>query len=780
MHLAPVKKDEITDDVYRQFVYSLFSNGHVLLIGGIVYVLIATMAYVRTENPAYLLVAPVLLAGNLWRYFGLRAFHERPDDDGSVEVARRWERDYIIRGCAQGLAVGAFCFLSIYVYPDPYAEVCSIAMAVGSLVTVASRNYGSPRMVRILSICFLGPAAIAFLLRGDLAYVLVGVMLLPMMVITISSAGYVRTVLFSAIIGQKRADEIALRFDHALNTMPQGLLMVDKAGTVIVANTEAAELLKLPSQDVVVSRSISSLLRRSVVAGLMEKNQCQYAISQIMRGLRDGSDRKLIIALLDGRSFELTTREGDNDLSVVIFEDVTERVRASERINIMARFDTLTELPNRAHFHELIAQRLNDGDPDRLCALAIFDLDDFKGVNDSLGHSAGDKLIQTIGRRLAEFASADTIVGRLGGDEFVMFYDNVKDEADLRSRIDANRSRLFELVEISGTRIAVEASGGAVLTEAASGVDTMIVRADLALHASKSQQRNNWLLFEDSMEQSFRMREMLKADLRTAIRERALRIVYQPIIRLDTMKIATCEALCRWDHPGLGQISPAIFIPLAEETGLISEITSFVLEQASNDCLKWPEQIGVSVNLSAKDLAHADIIAKVANALATSGLAADRLEVEMTETSLINDKSTARAYVEEIRKLGVQIALDDFGTGYSSLSYLHRLPLDKIKIDRSFLLDMESDERSRELLKSTVELSRRLGMKVTVEGVETFDQLKLLVAEVHPDLVQGFLFGAALSASGIETMSKTAWKFAGSSKVIAPARRSRKAARTAA
>jgi EAL domain-containing protein (putative c-di-GMP-specific phosphodiesterase class I) len=263
------------------------------------------------------------------------------------------------------------------------------------------------------------------------------------------------------------------------------------------------------------------------------------------------------------------------------------------------------------------------------------------------------------------------------------------------------------------------------------------------------------------MDAAFRNRQLMKADLRAAIESRSLRVVYQPIVSLNSMRISNCEALCRWDHPDLGPISPGIFIPLAEEMGIVTEISAFMLDAACRECAKWPEQIGVSVNLSARDFRNHDIIDRVREALSNSRLAPHRLEIEVTETALLDDKALTRNYIEEMRQIGVRIALDDFGTGYSSLSYLHTLPLDKIKIDRSFLLDVTRSQRSLELLKGIVNLSRPLGLLVTVEGVETFEQLKILASEVRPDLLQGFLFGSALSATGIETMSTTVWPFAG-------------------
>jgi diguanylate cyclase (GGDEF)-like protein len=751
-------KGDVPNDVYVQFVTSLFANAHILLIGGATYFLVALMVYLQTSVVAFLLMAPILALANLWRYLGIRAF-QKLDHPLSFEEAQKWEQDYITRGIGQGLAVSLFGFLSIYLYPSSFAEIASVSMAIASLVTVATRNYGSKRMVRILSFSFIGPAALAFLLRGDMAYGLLGFMILPMLFITISTAGSVRRVLFDAIIGEKRADMIAERFDRALNTMPQGLLMLDTAGRVVVANTEAAQLTGLSSPARMTKRTFSSLMQRVVAGGLLNKEQCREVTQRLINALHEGFDLKLVLPLTDGRSFEFSTREGDNNLGVVMFEDVTQRERAARRITTMARFDSLTGLANRSRFRELTEERLKAGYSGRNCALIVLDLDDFKAINDSLGNPAGDQVIRAIGQRLLPFSSENIIVGRLGSDEFVVYLDDIKDAQTLGSFIDSLCLRMSEEVEVANSRLSIQVSVGAVLMDVRdASVDLMTVRADLALQDAKTRGKDGWSLFEDSMEQSFRLRQAMKVDLRAAIKARKLRVVYQPILSLGSLKVASCEALCRWEHPELGQISPAVFIPLAEETGVIREITAFVLEKACADCARWPDPICVSVNLSAKDLVPG-VVDIVGQALATAGLAPHRLEIEVTETSLLDDKSAARDRIEELRSLGVRIALDDFGTGYSSLSYLHRLSLDKIKIDRSFILDLLDDRRSLELLKSIVEMSHRLDMAVTVEGVETFQQLSVLMAEVKPDLVQGFLFGAAVTSSGIEAMSSTTWQF---------------------
>jgi diguanylate cyclase (GGDEF)-like protein len=754
------KVDNIPADVYIQFVRSLFNSAHTVVLGAIIHATAAFLVYYSTGNPLYANIGLLLLTLGVWRYVGMRRFVK----DGRIETredAWRWEREYLIKGSIQAFALGFFCFVSLYVAKDSFAQLAGFGVTLGSLVTVAGRNYGSPRMVAIFAACFVGPIGLGLMLHGQLPYIVLGLIIFPFYFIIKGTADQVREVLFSAVIGHKQARQIAHRFDRALNTMPHGLVMLDNNGRVVVANAEAAHLLAMPSPEAIMGRSIVALFKRGVAAGVLDMNECHYAVTQITRSLGDGQDRKVMISLSNGRHFELSTREGRDDLGVITFEDVTQRVDAEEKIRSMARYDSLTGLPNRAYLHELIGERMQSGDRDRLCGLAVLDLDDFKSVNDTLGHPVGDGLIYAVAERLSAFATNEILVSRFGGDEFMIYFDRIEDESHISSQIEAIFAGLQGEVDVAGHDLRIQASAGAVLSRVRdTDTDAMIVKADLALYKAKELGKNGWRLFESVMDAAFRNRQMLKADLRSAVEARALRVVYQPIVAMETMRIASCEALCRWDHPELGAISPAVFIPLAEEMGIVSDISEFMLDAATLECAKWPEPINVSINLSAKDFRDRSIVGKVTSALERSGLAPHRLEIEVTETALLDDKSLTRELIEEMKALGVRIALDDFGTGYSSLSYLHKLPLDKVKIDRSFLMDVTQNERSLELLQGVVDLSRRLGLQVTIEGVETFEQLKILALLVKPDLAQGFLFGAALSASGIETMSHTTWPFA--------------------
>jgi len=757
--MGKTTETHIPDDVYIQFVRSLFNSVHTVLVGALIHMLLTFLVFWKNGKPIYAWLALLLLAVGVWRYAGMLKFKKAPPITNRAQ-AWEWEREYILKGSVQALAIGFFCFVAFFLAADHYAELAAVCVTFGSIVTVAGRNYGSSRMVAIFSAAFLIPFGLGLIMRGDIPHVLLGVMIIPYFLIIKSTADQIREVLFSAVIGHKQARQIAQRFDRALNTMPHGLVMLDPEGRVVVANAEAAHLMAMSSPEAIMGRSLEALFMRGVAAGMLDMHECRYVVAQLTRSLRDGRDRKVLVSFSDGRHFELSTREGHDDLGVITFEDVTQRVQSEEKIRTMARFDSLTGLPNRAYLHELVAECMAAGDRDRFCGLAVLDLDDFKSVNDTLGHPVGDGLIYAVAERLGVFASDGVKVSRFGGDEFMIYFDRVEDDGHMSQLLDEIFAGLQGEVDVAGHVLRIQASGGAVLSRVRdTDVDTMIVKADLALYKAKELGKNGWRLFETTMDEAFRNKQLLKADLRNAVEANSLRVVYQPIVAMESMRIAACEALCRWDHPDLGPISPAVFIPLAEEMGIVSDISTFMLAAATKDCAKWPEPINVSINLSAKDFRNRDIVAKVRDALAESGLAPQRLEIEVTETALLDDKSLTRELIEEMKALGVRIALDDFGTGYSSLSYLHKLPLDKVKIDRSFLIDVTQNERSLELLKGVVNLSRPLGLQVTVEGVETFDQFKVLALSVKPDHVQGFLFGSALSASGIETMSATVWPF---------------------
>jgi len=756
--MVEAKSDKISDDIYLPFVETLFRDGFTLAIGISAQTALITLVWLNTGNAAYLTVMTCLLAVGAIRLINMRHINAKPPATTRAEAQKR-ENYYILFGAMHGATLGCFSLVAIYSGEDSFSETAAVCIALATATGIAGRNYGSPRMVNILVIALTLPMAMGFILRGDFFHVALGLLSIPFLLAIQRYATTVRQVLFAAISAQNRANGLAERFNRALNTMSHGLIMLSKEGRVVVANGQAAKMLGMPSADAMLGRSSASLLRRITAAGLIGRAESDFISAQLAKNLREGVDRKITIGLNDGRFFETSAREGRFELGVITFEDVTQRVQAEEKIRAMARYDDLTALPNRNYFQELVGQRLADGNPQRLCGLMVIDLDDFKSVNDKFGHPVGDGLLYEVGRRISRI-SGDVICCRFGGDEFMIFYNNIRNADQVSSIAESTFAAIEGQTFVAGNEFRIKLSVGIACEPAGNfDIETMIVKADLALHVAKQNGKARWQVFEPRIDEAFRTRQRLIEDLRAAVEKGGLSVVYQPIISTKTMRVVSCEALCRWNHPDLGVISPAIFIPLAEEIGIISAISRYVLRAATLECVKWPERIGVSVNLSAKDFQDDSVVGMVREVLAESGLDPARLIVEVTETALLNDKLETAAKLAKIREEGVRIALDDFGTGYSALSYLHQLPIDKIKIDRSFVSDVATNKHSLKLIAGIVSLCHSLGKSVTVEGIETFDQLSVLMHEARPETLQGFLFGSALTANGIKTMSTAVWQF---------------------
>ncbi len=752
------EKTSVDPQIYVGFVRSLFEDPGVLLTAGICNGLITVLIYSATHHPIYPILGAALFLSSAYRYLTIRRVRSKIVDEAS---ARRAERSYILGGIVQSSCMGALAFTAILLVPNEFGELAAVAMVMAGAATVVGRNYGSRPMVAVFGFTSVLPVAVALMLKDGINYFLLGLYIIPFMIVLMRMSANVRGILISAISEELKTKHIAQRFDRALNTMPHGLVMLDGEGKTVVANMRAAEALRFDNAELLQRRTLKALLLRVAASGLLSTKSASFADAELMKAIRDGRERRLRLKLTDGRHLEFTARAGRDELGVITFEDVTHRVESDDKIRYMARYDSLTGLPNRDYFNELVIEATQTGDRRRMVGLVIIDLDDFKTVNDTLGHPVGDGLIDAIARKLKPLEGPDLVVSRFGGDEFALYFNNVRDAEAFTERMNAIFDTLTGDAHVAGHVLRMQASGGAVLVPVhGANVDGMVVKADLALYKAKESGKASWYLFEEEMDRAFRQKQRLKTDLRVAIDNKGLRVVYQPIVSMETMQIVSCEALCRWDHPELGAISPAIFIPLAEEMGVVSRISELVLDTACRQCVLWPEHIGVSVNLSAKDFQSGDIVETIERALRDSGLSARRLELEVTETALLDDKAMTRHYIEDMKKMGVRIALDDFGTGYSSLSYLHTLPLDKIKIDRSFLLDVTQNRRALDLLRGIVDMSRPLGLAVTIEGVETFDQLKILAEHVRPDLLQGFLFGAPLTAAGIDALAHTTWPFA--------------------
>jgi diguanylate cyclase (GGDEF)-like protein len=392
-------------------------------------------------------------------------------------------------------------------------------------------------------------------------------------------------------------------------------------------------------------------------------------------------------------------------------------------------------------FHERLRQELAGVARDRQLAVLYIDIDEFKSINDSLGHMIGDELLKSVARRLGECIGSSDFVARLGGDEFAIVKTAITDPAEAADLAARALESIRAPYDCIGHHVTSDASIGIALApQHGTDLDQILKNADLAMYAAKSAGRRTWRFFEPAMDAHVRARRILETDLRKAIADEALEIYYQPCLNLLNDRITGCEALVRWRHPERGMVSPAEFIPIAEETGLINELGEWVLAKACAEAATWPEGINLAVNVSPVQFKSGTLALKIVGVLAASGLPANRLELEITEAVLIRDDDAALEILHQLRAIGVRIALDDFGTGYSSLSYLQRFPFDKIKIDRCFVNDL-AEAGGSSIVQAVVNIAAARHMSTTAEGVETPQQQELLRALGCTEM-QGYLFSA--------------------------------------
>jgi len=557
-------------------------------------------------------------------------------------------------------------------------------------------------------------------------------------------------------LGKQQEEALRIRnlqFDSAINNMSHGLCFFDPAHRLIVCNDRYVEMYDLPRDRIGPGISLAEIVDMRFEAGSFPAMSKEEYLHWRAKVAVSAEPTDSVIELRNGRTFKIRHRPMPDGGWVATHEDITEQRQSEVKIEYMAHHDSLTDLANRVLLNERLEQALGHRiHREEIVAVHHLDLDQFKAVNDTFGHLAGDKLLKIVAGRLRGLVRDTDTIARMGGDEFVIVQGPIRDPAEATSLAQRIIALISEPYDLDGHQAVIGASIG-IAVGPGDGLrpDKLLRNADLALYRAKGDGRGTFRFFEPAMDQQMQARRIMEQDLRKALAAGEFELYYQPVVNLASNEISGFEALIRWNHPEKGMVAPATFIPLAEEIGFIVAIGEWVIRQACSTAAKWPGDLHVAVNISAAQFRSPGLMQVIVGALATSGLHPTRLEIEITETVLLQNKETTLELLHQLRALGVRIAMDDFGTGYSSLTYLQCFPFDKIKIDRSFVKDITENTGSLNIVRAVAALANGMGMTATAEGVETSEQLDKITSEGCTEM-QGYLFSKPLPAAEIERL----------------------------
>lgn len=557
----------------------------------------------------------------------------------------------------------------------------------------------------------------------------------------------------SAQAARRANDELItqnLLFNTALNNMSHGLCMFDAQGRLIVSNQKMESIYGLTQEQLRLGTSLHQLIGDMVEAGASAQDEAEQVAQLQSRLIEQNRSDTLTQELRDGRTILISHQPMRGGGWVATYEDITERHKAQAQVAYMARHDTLTDLPNRLMMREQLEEILASSNERGLStAVMCVDLDNFKSINDTLGHPVGDALLRAVAGRIRNTVRETDAVARLGGDEFVVVQGNVEKPEQASSLAKRLIDALDDPYIIEGHQVLTGASVGiAVADPDHEAADDLLMQADVALYQAKGDSRGVFRFYEEGMNKRLQRRRALEAELRSANLDEQFHLVFQPIIGLGTNKVTTFEALLRWTHPVHGPVSPDEFIGIAEDTGAIVQLGEWVLRQVCMEMKSLPDDISIAANLSPMQFTRDDIVETVARVLVETDTPANRLELEITETLLLEDNRKLHADLRRLRQLGTRISLDDFGTGYSSLSYLQKFAFDKVKIDRLFIKEITKSADQAAIVQTIVNLAFTLGMTTVVEGVEMEEQLRIIRA-MGCDEAQGNLFSKPILAKDI-------------------------------
>ena len=531
---------------------------------------------------------------------------------------------------------------------------------------------------------------------------------------------------------------------EVLESLPQGVIMFTAEGIVQFTNRRYAEMYGLAPDFVRPGVTLYDLF-----AMRMDGDTAKRATDRAFEAVRRGEVTSRSFNTPDGQAFHYIITPLPSGAWIVTHEDVTQQRQAEAQIEHMAHHDALTDLPNRSALRTHLEQALRYNPRGKLLSVMFLDLDNFKGINDTLGHQMGDELLKIVALRLQSCMRSSDMVARLGGDEFVIVstaLDQPSEAAVLATRI---REALLKPLDLHDNQVTIDTSIGiSIYPSDGDDAEQLLKNADLALYSAKGSGRGTYRFFENEMDARMIERRNLELDLRAGFVNGEFEIHYQPLVNLESGNVSCCEALLRWNSAKRGSVPPQTFIPVAEEIGMMPRIGEWVIRTACAEAVKWPENVTVAVNVSPVQFRSQNLVQIIVNALATTGLAANRLEIEITEALLLEHTEDTLRILNQLHALGVRIAMDDFGTGYSSLSYLQKFPFDKIKIDQTFIKELSAGSESIAIVRAVTGLAVSLQMITTAEGVETEDQ-RAIVTELGCTEMQGYLFSAARPAAAI-------------------------------
>jgi diguanylate cyclase (GGDEF)-like protein len=731
-------------------VDSLFMNPAPMIFGAFGPAIAAAVIASVTGDVLIWLCVPLFVVVGLARAFQMYRYKQR-NSPLTITEAVIWEKRYQLGAIAYGIALGIWGCAVLLGTDDPAAHMLCTTTVVAYTSAGVGRTFGRPRIFHLHILLACGPLIAALMFVGGSYHFALALLSLVFFVAIRRLSSSLQRIYLNAWIAREREAALAGQFDTALNNMPHGLCMFTADGRLAVMNHRFSEMMNLSDDLVHRGACASGIVSACVGAGSASAASGKMILSEI----ENSQAREIITTdpdVVRGRSLSWTIQPMAGGGAVVLVEDITERRNAEARITHLARYDELTALPNRVNFRDEIGRLLvvpHEGE--QLSALLFVDLDQFKQVNDTLGHPCGDQLLCAVADRLRAMLRPEDFVARFGGDEFVVFQQNIKSNEEAAGLARRIVDHLSERYRIDNHLVEIGASVGIATTSPGISADTLLKNADMALYRAKADGRGTFCFFRDEMAQIVEARRILELDLRKALANEEFELFYQPLVNLKSGRIATCEALLRWNHPVRGTVSPVDIIPVAEDMGLIVDLGRWILRKACMECMKWPDGVSVAVNFSPQQFHQRDVLSEVRYALEVSGLPAHRLEIEITESSLLRNTQLTHDVLAQLRTIGVRISLDDFGTGYSSLSYLHNFPLQKVKIDRSFLEGIDTD-RPLTLLRGVARLSADLGMSVVVEGIETNEQLELISADGAVTEAQGYLFSRPVPAVRIRQL----------------------------